>query len=177
MAQLASHPLDTTAKPVAMTEAALPVKFPGIILGVGLGGFFDGIFLHQVFQWHHMFSSIYSVDTVSGLRMNTLGDGLFHTVTWIAVLVGLGVLYSRVTEARRRVWGSRVLWGWMLVGWGLFNLVEGLIDHEILGIHHVRPGANQTMWDMLFLASGIVLVVGGWLLQRSGTIRTVSDRA
>ena len=26
----------------------------------------------------------------------------------------------------------------LLVGWGAFNLVEGTIDHEILGIHHVR---------------------------------------
>src|SRR4051794_34291578 len=90
-------------------ERVLPIQSPGIILGVGLGGFFDGIFLHQVFQWHHMFSSIYSVETVPGLKMNTLGDGFFHTITWLAVLLGLGILYSRVTEERRAVWGSSVL--------------------------------------------------------------------
>jgi uncharacterized membrane protein len=116
-----------------------------------------------------MFSDIYPVDTVPGLRMNTLGDGLFHTVTWLAVLLGLGILYHRVTEARREVWGSRVLWGWMLVGWGLFNLVEGLIDHEILGIHHVRYGAHMVAWDIGFLAFGAALVIGGWLLQHRGT--------
>ena len=104
--------------------------------------------------------------------MNTLGDGLFHTVTWIAVLVGLGNLYSRVTQARRRVWGSRVLWGWMLVGWGLFNLVEGLVDHQILGIHHVRPGEHQLAWDMGFLLSGAVLMLMGWRLERSGIVPT-----
>lgn len=154
------------------TEQTLPIQLPGIVLGVGLGGFFDGIFLHQVFQWHHMFSSIYSVDTVSGLRMNTLGDGLFHTVTWLAVLIGLGVLYSRVTEARRQVWGSRVLWGWILVGWGIFNIVEGLIDHEILGVHHVRSGPHMILWDIGFLVFGVVLIAGGWLIQHSGaTVR------
>ena len=52
-------------------DQTLPIKLPGMMLGVGLGGFFDGIFLHQIFQWHHMFSSLYSVDTVPGLRMNT----------------------------------------------------------------------------------------------------------
>ena len=146
-----------------------PIMLPGIVLGVGLGGFFDGIFLHQVFQWHHMFSSVYPVDTVPGLQMNTLGDGFFHTVTWIAVLVGLGILYSRFTETRRQVWGSRVLWGWIVVGWGLFNLVEGVIDHELLGIHHVRYGPHMVMWDLAFLVFGGVLVFGGWILQRSGS--------
>ncbi len=24
------------------------------ILGLGLGGFFDGIVLHQILQWHHL---------------------------------------------------------------------------------------------------------------------------
>jgi uncharacterized membrane protein len=104
-----------------------PIALPGIILGVGLGGFFDGIFLHQVFQWHHMFSNVYPVNTVSGLRMNTLGDGFFHTVTWLCVLAGLGILYSRFTYPRREVWKSGVLWAWMASGWGWFNLVEGLI--------------------------------------------------
>jgi uncharacterized membrane protein len=152
----------------ASSEQPLSIQLPGIVLGVGLGGFFDGIFLHQVLQWHHMFSSVYPIDTVSGLKMNTLGDGLFHTVTWIAVLIGLGLLYSRATVARRRVWGSRVLWGWMLVGWGLFNLVEGVTDHQILGIHHVRPGESQLAWDIGFLVFGAVLVLIGWSLQRSG---------
>jgi len=142
------------------------VKAPGIILGIGLGGFFDGIFLHQIFQLHHMFSSIVTPDTVPGLRMNTLGDGFFHTVTWLSVLIGLGMLYSRVTHARRQVWGSAVLWGWILSGWGWFNLVEGLIDHEILGIHHVYAGANETLWDMLFLVSGIVFILAGWGIAR-----------
>ena len=152
---------------------------PGTILGIGLGGFVDGILLHQLLQWHHMLTSAgsdrlglkpYPADTVSGLKINTVWDGLFHTFTWLAVLIGLGLLYSRVTSSRGRVWTSRVLWGWILVGWGLFNLVEGLIDHQILGIHHVRSGPHQLWWDLGFLALGAVLVLVGWLLQRSGRV-------
>ena len=56
---------------------------------------------------------------------------------------------------------KRVL-GWMLVGWGLFNLVEGVIDHHILQIHHVRAGPNELAWDIAFLAFGAVLLMGGW---------------
>jgi len=136
---------------------------------VGLGGFADGIFLHQVFQWHHMFSSVYPVDTVPGLQMNTLGDGFFHTVTWLAVITGLGVLYSRVTRARREVWKSSVLWAWILCGWGWFNLLEGVVDHEILGIHHVHYGPHQFTYDMSFLASGVIFIIVGWMVARSGS--------
>jgi uncharacterized membrane protein len=152
------------------------LALPGILLGVGLGGFADGILLHQVLQWHHMLSSAatatidigdYPVTTVHGLQMNTLWDGLFHTVTWLAVLSGLGILYSRITHSRGRVWTSRALWGWILAGWGIFNVVEGVLDHHILGIHHVITGPYQTVADIAFLVFGALLIAGGWLLQRS----------
>jgi uncharacterized membrane protein len=154
------------------------LRAPGILLGVGLGGFVDGIVLHQLLQWHHMLTSTdtdrlgvryYPADTVQGLRMNTVWDGLFHVVAWLFVLGGLGLLYSRVTRERRTAWTSRALWGWILVGWGVFNLVEGIIDHEALGVHHVRSGPHQMWWDLGFLALGAVLVSVGWAVQRGAT--------
>ncbi|TFD35090.1 DUF2243 domain-containing protein [Cryobacterium sp. TMT1-19] len=160
------------------------IGLPGTILGIGLGGFVDGILLHQILQWHHMLTSAatanidigsYPADTVPGLQMNTLWDGLFHTVTWLAVLIGLGMLYSRVTGSRGRVWASRVLWGWILVGWGIFNLAEGIVDHHILGVHHVISGEFQTLADILFLVLGALLVIGGWLLQRIGRPIDLTD--
>jgi uncharacterized membrane protein len=50
---------------------------------------------------------------------------------------------------------------------GPFNLVEGVVDHHILTIHHVREGSSETAWDLVFLAFGALLVIGGWLLARS----------
>jgi uncharacterized membrane protein len=50
------------------------------------------------------------------------------------------------------------------MGAGLFNFVEGLIDHQILGIHHVKPGSNQLAWDLAFLASGVLLIAVGWIM-------------
>ncbi|MEU3522404.1 DUF2243 domain-containing protein [Streptomyces sp. NPDC038707] len=167
----------TTARDTRNETAPASLRLPGILLGVGLGGFVDGILLHQLLQWHHMLTSTdhdrigvkyYDPDSVSGLEMNTVWDGVFHTVCWLAVLSGLAVLYARVTSGRRRVWTSRVLWGWVLVGWGLFNLVEGLLDHQVLGIHHVRGGTHQVWWDVAFLVLGALLVAGGLLLRRGG---------
>ena len=68
-------------------------RAPGILLGIGLGGFVDGIVLHQVLQWHHMLSGegSYPTTTVAGLETNTLWDGLFHAATWVAVAVGLDI--------------------------------------------------------------------------------------
>ena len=55
----------------------------------------------------------------------------------------------------------------MLFGWGAFNLVEGVVNHQILGLHHVREGAgHQTAYDLGFLALGGALLLAGWLLAR-----------
>jgi uncharacterized membrane protein len=45
---------------------------PALLLGLGLGGLFDGVVLHQLLQWHHMLSSWYPVDSIANLRINTL---------------------------------------------------------------------------------------------------------
>ncbi|MEV8631366.1 DUF2243 domain-containing protein [Streptosporangium sp. NPDC051023] len=151
------------------------LQLPGIVLGVGLGGFVDGILLHQLLQWHHMLSSTdtgatyYSPFTVPGLEMNTAWDGILHTVRWLAVLAGLAIVYARVPRHRRQVWTSRTLWGWVLTGWGLFNLVEGVLGHHILGVHHVHHGPYRLWWDIGFLVLGAVLTVAGYLLRRGGT--------
>jgi uncharacterized membrane protein len=148
-------------------EAATRPRAPGILLGIGLGGFVDGIVLHQILQWHHMLTSegSYPKTTVAGLETNTLWDGLFHAGTWVAVLIGIFILWRRTTNWRWAISG-RAFAGWMLVGWGLFNLVEGVVDHHILGIHHVREGPNQTEWDLAFLALGASLIISGWALAR-----------
>ncbi len=55
---------------------------------------------------------------------------------------------------------------------GIFKVVEGLVDHELLGVHHVNeivPKAQGLAWDIGFLAWGALMLVGGRLLLRSGT--------
>jgi hypothetical protein len=56
-------------------------RAPTLLLGFGLGGFIDGILLHQVLQWHHMLTSTSGnpMTTVAGLEANTLGSGALRT--------------------------------------------------------------------------------------------------
>jgi uncharacterized membrane protein len=156
-------------------EAASQVRGPGILLGVGLGGFVDGILLHQILQWHHMLSSEgdYPPTTVAGLEKNTLWDGFFHAATWVVAAVGIYLLWRRTTRWRWAISG-RAFVGWLLVGWGLFNVVEGVVNHHILAIHHVREGSeiNETAWDLGFLAASVLLLSVGWWLARSEETRT-----
>ena len=144
----------------------------GMFLGVGFGGFVDGILLHQILQWHHMLTSegSYPHTTVAGLETNTLWDGLFHASTWIFAFVGLIMV---TTAMRRGFRGSGVhQLGLILAGWGLFNLVEGVIDHHILGIHHVKSGDNELLFDLAVLALGAILLAGGLALKRRGERET-----
>ena len=103
--------------------------------------------------------------TVANLQLNTLADGLFHLGTYILVLIGLFMLW-RVFQRDSRAPASRVLVGTLLMGWGIFNLVEGLVDHYLLQIHHVRPGPDQAVYDFAFLVWGALMLIGGWLLAR-----------
>jgi uncharacterized membrane protein len=147
----------------------------GIFLGLGLGGFFDGIILHQVLQWHHMLTSAgYPPENVHNLQVNTLWDGLFHLSTYIFVVIGLGLLWG---EAHRShvSWSGKMLVGAILMGFGIFNLVEGIIDHQLLGIHHVNenvPLEQWIFWDVGFLIWGALMLVGGWILWRAGKHET-----
>ncbi len=145
---------------------------PGLLLGVGLGGFIDGIVLHQVLQWHHMLTDFgmyarFPATTVADLEVNTLADGLFHASTWIMLGIGLLLLWRALNGPHEPI-RSRALTGLLLAGWGVFNVVEGVIDHHLLSVHHVRDDvSNPLVWDLGFLAFGVVLIVSGWSLYRS----------
>jgi uncharacterized membrane protein len=136
------------------------------VLGLGLGGFLDGIVLHQIIQWHNMLSSKdrWPTNTLEGMEANMRADGLFHAATWVLVVLGLRMVWNALRSGAEV--SGRVLVGWMIAGWGIFNLCEGIIDHEILGLHHVKEGANELLWDLAFLAFGVALLLGGWSLQR-----------
>lgn len=143
----------------------------GILLGMGGAGFFDGIVLHQILQWHHMLTSVRPATPMSNFELNTFWDGLFHAFDYALTVAGVTFLWraanSNVPLSLKTFVGS------LLIGAGAFNFVEGIIDHQILGIHHVKPGANQLAWDMGFLALGLALAVIGWILlqkkQQSAT--------
>jgi len=141
-------------------------------MGIGFGGFVDGILFHQILQWHHMLTNegCCSAETVGGLKDNTLADGFFHVLTWVLVLIGT-ILATRAWQRGELAPPWRSHFGGLILGFGLFNLVEGLIDHQILSIHHVRDDLGGPIgWDVGFLAIGGVLMIAiGSGLVLSGT--------
>jgi uncharacterized membrane protein len=151
------------------TTASAP-KAPGFVMGLGLGGFIDGIVLHQILQWHHMLTGENGgepMNKVAGLETNTMVDGFFHLATWVLVVAAL---LLTVSAWQRRLLAPpwRTHFGLLLAGWGVFNLVEGLIDHQLLGIHHVRDDLGAPLgWDLAFIAVGILLTAVGLALTRS----------
>jgi uncharacterized membrane protein len=106
------------------------------------------------------------VDLVA-MKYNMVWDGAFHLVTWLVTVIGVVMLF-RAARRDDVVWSGRIFAGTMLFGWGLFNFVEGIIDHLVLGIHHVHPGAGELAWDLGFATvGGVALMVAGYFIGRT----------
>ncbi|MCM3708408.1 MULTISPECIES: DUF2243 domain-containing protein [Cytobacillus] len=131
----------------------------GLILGLGLVGAIDGIVFHQLLQWHHMILS-------PNIKLEIFTDGLF-TALFSAKLLWGGIKIFQ--DARKNELGTswKIFAGGIIIGGGIFNLVEGIVDHHILQVHRVRPLAeNPLFYDLAFLAIGLVLVIIGIMIKR-----------
>jgi uncharacterized membrane protein len=147
-----------------------PLLAAGLLMGAGLGGFVDGIVFHQILQWHNMLSARLPPTNLVDAKVNMFWDGVFHAAVWLMTALGIGLLF-RCGRRSDVPWSGKLLLGGMLLGWGLFNLIEGLIDHQWLGLHHVVDNlqANPLPADLGFLASGVLLSLVGGLLARAGS--------
>lgn len=145
-----------------------PLVTAGAVLGIGLGGFVDGIVFHQLLQWHAMVSAIRPPFTLLEKQINTFWDGVFHACTWLATVVGVGLLWRATGRADVPRSGTSLV-GAVLLGCAAFNLVEGVIDHHLLGLHNVKEvSAHTTAWNVGFLLASLAIGAGGWLLVRQG---------
>jgi uncharacterized membrane protein len=147
-----------------------PVRAAGVALGMGMGGFFDGIVFHQILQTHNMLSARIPTDTLVGTKVNMVWDGVFHGAVWLLTALGIALLW-RAARAPGVLLSTRALAGAVLLGWGLFNTVEGLIDHHLLDLHHVVQALGPSGWDLAFLAWGGAMILVGRALLRSASPR------
>jgi uncharacterized membrane protein len=129
----------------------------GVLIGIGVAGFLDETVFHQLLHWHHFYDR---GTTDAGL----VSDGLFHAFSWTAVVVGLFLLadlHRRRTTVPVRVWAGGLL------GAGVFQLYDGLVQHKVFGLHQVRYGVELLPYDLAWDISGaLVLLVGLLLLRR-----------
>ena len=151
--------------------------FAGASIGFALAGFFDGILLHQILQWHSLLSSL-DGEVFQDLRFRMLTDGLFHVVMYLIGLVGLWLLWR--TRAQFDATGSgRRFASSLLIGFGVWHLIDAVLNHWILGLHHIRENESWLAWDLVFFALGLVCVaIGLWLrrdFEDGGTRRMASS--
>ncbi len=163
----------------AVTQPA-PPSFPaalnwsGFLLGFAIGGFFDGILLHQILQWHHLLSAL---EQAGDLRFQVMADGLFHALMYVVTLVGMWLLW-KARSAFAAPHADRTLLSWALVGFGAWHIVDGIVSHWVLGIHRIRmDSANPLFWDLLwFVVFGVAFVVAGYFVRSGGRGRSGGAR-
>ncbi len=128
----------------------VPLSITSIILGIGIGGFIDGILFHQILQWHGMFTNKLPADTVVNKSVNMFWDGIFHLLTLTAVIIGI-ISLIRLLKKKNINPSPKLVLGGFFAGWGLFNFVEGIIHHHILKFHNVKEfSQNPDIWNYGF---------------------------
>ncbi|MFN3668957.1 MAG: DUF2243 domain-containing protein [Brevundimonas sp.] len=139
------------------------------MIGVALSGFFDGILLHQVLQWHHLLSLVPG-ESIQRLTTQILADGLFHVLMYLIALAGGFWLWRRRDGLSAPGASRRLLIG-VVAGFGAWNVIDVGLFHWILGIHHIRVDVtNPILWDagwlVLFGLAPIAIALA--LARRSG---------
>lgn len=144
------------------------------MLGFALGGFFDGIVLHQILQWHHLMSL---VPGFSDLRTLVLWDGLFHVVTYALAALALWGMWR--TRGAADMVGARTVTGAWLLGFATWQAVDAVVFHWLLRIHRIRVDTDAPLlWDLGWLAVfGLIPGLLGWMLLRSAGGRAADARS
>jgi len=145
------------------------------VFGFGFSGLIDVLVLHHILQWHHLVSGLYPIDTVDGLRTNIFADGLFSVGMLFIAGVGAGLLWraERRTVAPLAV---RPIVGAAVVGLGMFDVFDAVVDHTLLGLHQpVGPGGQPLslggQYNPHWIVVSLLFIVVGYYLYRSAMTR------
>lgn len=138
-----------------------------LALGFSLGGFFDGILLHQILQWHHLLSGLEQARL--DIRFLILTDGLFHGIMYVVAIIGLYLLWASPAPTPQSK--KEPLLARAMIGFGIWHIIDAVLSHWILGIHRVRMDVGQPLlWDLAWLAVfGLLPLASGYYLMRRRT--------
>lgn len=134
------------------------------VAGFGFSGLVDVLVLHHVLQLHHLLSGIYDPGRLAGLRTNLVADGLFSLGMLAIMLAGIGWLW-RIDRRRHTPLAVAPLAGAGLLGLGLFDLFDVVVNHYLLGLHHATHGPGN--FDPHWVVVSVAFIAGGGLLLRS----------
>lgn len=142
------------------------LRWAGYLIGLAMGGFLDGILFHQVLQWHHLLSLV-GGSMFRDIRVQIFADGMFHVLMYVIALAGLYLLW----RGRRDIatgGADRALLSAFLLGFGAWHIIDAVVFHWILGIHHIRiKSDNPILWDLALFAVGIAFAAWGWRVGRT----------
>lgn len=128
-----------------------------VLVGIGVMAAVDEIVFHQLLQWHHFF------DRATPF-IGILSDGILHAAELLAIVAGFASLVGLAAE--KALNGAAVTAG-ILFGAGGFQLFDGIVNHKILRIHQVRYGVDPLLYDLVWNAAGVMLLIAGcWVLLR-----------
>jgi uncharacterized membrane protein len=155
--------VDTISRTTVFSKS---FSWAGYSLGFAMGGFFDGILLHQILQWHHLLSLVDS-PLVTDINTQILADGLFHALMYLIAVIGLCLLWRAQRELTQEKAPRRFL-GNMLIGFGVWNIIDATLFHWLLQIHRIRIDSDvPLMWDLIwFFLFGIAFIIAGWALRK-----------
>ena len=136
----------------------------GIFFGLGAIAFIDETVFHQLLHWHHFYDK-------STLAVGLISDGLFHAFSWFATVARLFI----VAHLRKlRAWDKRRWIGAAILGAGVFQLYDGIIQHKIFRLHQIRYDVEIFYYDLVWNVLAIFMILIGWglLKPKQKQIRT-----
>ena len=133
-----------------------PNLWSGILFGIGVAAFLDEVIFHQLLRWHHFYDK-------STTDIGLISDGLFHAFSWFATIGGLFLLADL---KRRGAFFLKRWWGGVLVGAGGFQLYDGTIQRKWMQLHQIRYVDNVLIYDLMWNASAICMILAGFLLLK-----------
>lgn len=129
----------------------------GILFGLGAVAFIDEVIFHQLLHWHHF----YDLSTTS---VGLISDGLFHAFSWFATVASLFM----VADLRRKDSFQKKRWiGAYMLGAGIFQLYDGIIQHKIMRLHQIRYVDEVFYYDLVWNVIAAVMIVIGLVILNS----------
>ncbi len=140
-------------------------SWSGYLLGFAVAGLLEAILLRHILQWHHLLLG-FQWGALQRMSAQVLADRLFVVALCVVALGGLWSLWGG--RHSPDILAGRRLLSHAMIGFGAWNVLEGLLAHWFLSLHRVRMAAeNPLIWDLLWFAIlGLVPLVLGLLLSR-----------
>lgn len=141
----------------------------GMLLGGSSAGFCDGIIFHQILQTHSMIANKLPLITVVNVEVNMFWDGVFHLLTLATTWLGIVYLWQTLNNKDHH-YPAIIFFGSFFLGAGIFNLIEGIIDHNYLQLHHVLQNSRMTVQyysDIIFIIIALLLIAIGLRIVKS----------